>query len=79
MRVNVDETGRHDLTFHIDHALGAVGSVLFDGRNPSIADCHIRRARRPVDDRAALDQNIVHRSVPPRSFSDTRAGGPRDY
>ena len=53
MRVNVDETGRHDLTLRIDNALGAVSSVLFDGRNPPIPDCHIRRARRrarPVDD-----------------------------
>ena len=53
MRVNVDETGRHDLTLRIDKALGAVSSVLFDGRNPLIPDCHIRRARRrarPVDD-----------------------------
>ncbi|MED5574118.1 MAG: hypothetical protein VX955_08265, partial [Pseudomonadota bacterium] len=57
MRVNVDETGRHDLTLRIEHALGGVSSVLFDGRNPPIPDRHIRRARRrarPVDDRAAL-------------------------
>ena len=53
MRVDVGETGRHDLTLRIDHALGAVSSVLFGGRNPPIPDCHIRRARRrarPVDD-----------------------------
>ena len=53
MRVNVDETGRHDLTLRIDQALGAVISVLFGSRNPPSPDCHIRRARqraRPVDD-----------------------------
>ena len=61
VRVRVDEPGRDHLTVGVDRALGVAGD-LADGDDAPVVDGDVageRLAAGPVDDEAALDDDVV--------------------
>ena len=65
--VDVDEPGRDQRTVGVDHPAGlhpARPADLGDAVTVDHEVAGVRRRPRPVDQRAALDQDVVHQSIP---------------
>ena len=63
VRVNVDESRRHDLAARVDDAAGRAGRARLDGDDAAGAHAHVgltRLSAGAVDQLPAPDQQIIH-------------------